>query len=150
MSVIQCQPSSITRGVTLPYGTATGGTPATALSTSPRASETSLWTQLIDAMLKWKSDPSAFDPADVPSAPILDTAIDYAVDQRDRGFTAPSCGGPSGSGRIAFEWHSMPETLIIEFIDRGIARFSHFNGDRISERGHLVRNPLTRQMENKG
>lgn len=150
MSALQSHNSSITRGLTLPYGTNTSGTPATALTSSSQPNETTLWSQAVDAILSWKTTGSGFTEEDAPNAQILDTAIDYAIDQREQGLAAPSYAVPSGGGNIAFEWHSIRETLIVEFVARGRARFTHFKGDRVVARGHLIRNPLTRQLQQQG
>jgi len=126
--------------------TRTHGAPADALAT-PTTEDASLWDDACERMLAWRSNPDQFAPDDQPSIEILDTAIDFAVDQRMRGGPAPTIIIPSGDGRVAFEWHLRHSTMIIDFVGRGRAEYTKFANGRVIEQGVLIRNPRTRKLE---
>jgi hypothetical protein len=92
-----------------------------------------------------------FEEDDRPSDEALDTAIDYAIDQIETpaGADAPDSIIPSGSGRIAMEWNVGGVTISIEFISRGTARYSMFQGGKLVVYETLVRNPESRELEKR-
>jgi len=124
----------------------TRGAPPNALATSA-SDDASLWYDACERMLEWRSNPDQFAPDDQPLIEILDTAIDYAVDERNVGGPAPTIIIPSGDGRVAFEWHGRRSTMIIEFTGRGRANYTKFADGRVIEKGLLIRNPENRMME---
>jgi len=128
-----------------------GGTPADALVSSVRP-DVKHWQHAIDEMLRWKSCPGQFGVDDQPEEAVLDTAIDYAVDQIEdaQGYPAPSSIIPSGSGRIAMEWNDGSFTVIIEFVALGRAIYTRFNHGKVEERRELNRNPKSRKLEMRG
>jgi len=148
MNTLQEHTASVTQEETEPYG-GTQGTPADAL-TSRGVDDRALWDEALEAMLSWRSNPEQFEPEDRPDLPIVDAALDYAVDVRDGGVSLPSSIVPSGSGRIAFEWRAGEETLIVELVGSGEAVLTRFHDDRVVEKGRLVRDPLTRKLELEG
>ena len=149
MTTVTERIASITWMETVQYPV-TRGTPADALATREVDEDQTLWMEIIEAMLSWRSDSSRFDPADRPDEDILDSAIDYAFDQIPGGAPAPSNVVPSGSGRVAFEWNAGDDAAIVEFIDRGIAMFTRFVGDRVESKVRLVHNPRSRKLEIEG
>ena len=128
-----------------PYSQAHGARPDSLLASA--TDDVALWNDACERMLAWRSAPDEFDGDDQPSIEILDTAIDYAVDERDRGGPAPTIVVPSGGNKIAFEWHARRCTMIIEFIGCGYAKYTKFVDGRVIEKGVLERNPRTRKME---
>ncbi len=147
MSMLQDSNTQITLKSSAKYETTTDGTPQNALFTN---SDVALWKSAYDEMLLWRSSSSPFELEDQPDQAILDTAIDYAVDQIREGGPAPSSIIPSGSGRIAMEWNDAPVTVIVEFIDVGTAIHTIFKGQKIVSRGRLIRNPKSRKLELRG
>lgn len=141
--------ASITRTETVQY-IVTRGTPADALAPREVVEDEMLWKEIIEAMLSWRLDFSRFDPEDRPDGEILDTAIDYACDEIRSGAPAPSSVVPSGSGRVAFEWNAGDNTVIVEFVDRGVAMLTQFVGDLVESNVRLKRDPLTRKLEIEG
>jgi hypothetical protein len=125
---------------------ATRGTSSDALS-SYRRGDRDAWTHAIDEMLRWKAAPDQFDASDQPNDAILETAIDYAVDQRDENGPAPDSIVLSGSGRIAMEWNDDSATVVVEFVGLGAATYSRFMGQQLQEGGRLTRNPRSRKLE---
>lgn len=126
--------------------TRTHAAPPEALATSATG-DAAVWDDACERMLAWRSNPNQFAPDDQPSTEILDTAIDFAVDERTRGGPAPSIIIPSGDGRVAFEWHYRHSTMIIDFVGRGRAKYTKFADGRVVEKGVLIRNPQTRKLE---
>jgi len=124
----------------------THGAPPEALAT-PTTDDASLWDDACERMLAWRADPSVFDEDDRPTVEILDTAIDFAVDEGTRGGASPSIIVPSGDGRVAFEWHFRRSTMILEFVGCGRAKYTMFADGRVIEQGVLVRNPRSRKLE---
>jgi hypothetical protein len=147
MSTMQIHDTGITRDNSSKYDTATGGTPTNALFAND---DIAAWKSACDEMLLWRSLSSPFEPEDQPDQAILNTAIDYAVDQIREGGPAPSSIIPSGSGRIAMEWNDAPITVIVEFIDVGTAIHTIFNEQKVVSRGILIRNPKSRKLELRG
>jgi len=125
-----------------------GGASAETLTTSAER-DTDHWRQAIDEMLRWRSTPEWFEPADRPDEEVLDTAIDYAMDQigEPGGEPAPSSILPSGAGRIAMEWNHGPYTVILEFVRRGTALYTKFDCGRVTGKYLLARNPASRKLE---
>lgn len=136
-----------TRLVT-PYSQARGASPDSLVTSE--VDDARLWSDACERMLAWRSDPSQFDGDDQPSIEVLDTAIDFSVDERARGGPAPTLIVPSGGHKIAFEWHRRGSTMIIEFIGRGRAKYTGFVDGRVVEKGLLERNPQTRRLELDG
>jgi len=130
----------------------TGGTPAEALLSSPRLDAKKHWASAIDEMLRWKSAPTEFNVEDRPTDEVLETAIDYAVDQSEdpNGASPPSSIIPSGARRIAMEWNDGDVTLIVEFIALGRAARTIFIGGKVADKRILARNPSSRKMEIRG
>jgi len=126
--------------------TRTHAAPPEALATSTTG-DAAAWEDACERMLAWRSNPGQFAPDDQPSTEILDTAIDFAVDERTRGGPAPTIIIPSGDGRVAFEWHYRRSTMIIDFVGRGCAKYTKFADGRVVEKGVLIRNPQTRKLE---
>ena len=124
----------------------THGASRDALATSA-TDDASLWDDACERMLAWRSNPTQFNDEDEPSIEILDTAIDFAVDERTRGGPAPTIIIPSGDGNVSFEWHYRQSTMIIEFVDRGRAKYTKFASGHVIEKGVLIRNPQTRKLE---
>lgn len=126
----------------------TGGSNADALVSSSRP-DVALWRQAIDQMLGWRSAAADLAAEDKPDDDVLDTAIDYAVDQIENisGAAAPSSIIPSGSGRIAMEWNDGSITFIIEFVALGTANLIEFRAGKVIRRSTLRRNPKSRQLE---
>ena len=122
-------------------------TPRTALATDTAADEAKLWDDALDRMLEWRKTPEQFEPEDAPDLAVLDTAIDYAVDERTDGGVAPVSIVPSGNGRVAFEWHSHGAIMLIEFVERGRAVYTRFVDGKVEEKGQLVRDPKSRKLE---
>jgi hypothetical protein len=147
MSAVQEQEAGIIRDATL-RSIGAGGTPADALASSARP-DAKLWKHAVDEMLGWTSRRGQFDADDEPDRAILETAIDYAVDQIEckEGDPAPASSIPSGSGRIAMEWNEGPITVIIEFIALGRASYTTFNCGRMESKRYLERNPKSRKLE---
>lgn len=109
-----------------------------------------LWKQAIDEMLAWRAGSELFEPDDVPDQEILDTAIDYAMDQiRERG-PVPSSIIPSGSGRIAMEWNDRDSTVVIEFVALGVATYTLFDCGKRRHKLYLFRDPASRKLELRG
>jgi len=133
-------------GMVSPFGR-THATPQTALSTPATHDDAALWDDACERMLAWRSSTDQFEPDDAPEVDILDTAIDFAVDERTRGGPAPSSIVPSGDGRVAFEWNDRGSTMVVEFIARGRARFTRIISGKVVEKGVLVRNPKSRKLE---
>lgn len=132
-------------GSVMPFSR-TYGAPADSLFTT-EADDAALWDDACEQLLAWRSDPDAFDADDQPTTEILDTAIDFAVDERTRGGPAPSIIVPSGDGHIAFEWHARRSMMIIEFVGQGRAKFTKFADGLVIEKGVLERNPRSRKLE---
>ncbi|MBI1374287.1 MAG: hypothetical protein GC159_16345 [Phycisphaera sp.] len=157
MSTVQDSNTGILRDKVFESGD-TAGTPADALASSVRQDtiicqqKANDWQQAVDVLLGWKSSPDQFDPEDRPDAAILDTAIDYAFDQSrfEDGDVAPDSIIPSGSGRVAMEWNDGQETVIIDFVGRGVARYTLFKQGRVQAKLVLRRNPESRQLELQG
>lgn len=136
--------SEANRSVT-PFSGTRGASPD-ALTTSA-TDDASLWDDACERMLAWRMDPGQFDEDDEPCIEILDTAIDFAVDERTGGGPAPTIVIPSGDGKIAFEWHYRRSTMIIEFVGRGRAKYTKFADGRVIDKGVLTRNPESRKLE---
>ena len=132
-------------GLVTPFSRTHGASPD-ALATSA-TDDASLWDDACERMLAWRSNPGQFDADDEPSTEILDTAIDFAVDERTRGGPAPTIIVPSGDRKVAFEWHYRRSTMIIDFVGRGRAKYTKFADGRVVEKGVLIRNPQTRKLE---
>lgn len=132
-------------GCVTPFSRTHGASPD-ALATSV-GDDASQWDDAIERMLAWRSNPGQFNEEDEPSIQIIETAIDFAVDERTSGGPAPMIIIPSGDGKVAFEWHYRRSTMIIEFVDRGRAKYTKFVDGRVIEKGELNRNPETRKME---
>lgn len=132
-------------GCVTPFSRTHGASPD-ALATSTN-DDASLWDDACERMLDWRGNPGQFNEEDEPSIEILDTAIDFAVDERTRGGPAPTIIIPSGNGKVAFEWHYRRSTMIIEFVGRGHAKYTRFADGRVIEKGVLSRNPQTRKLE---
>lgn len=109
--------------------------------------DASLWDDACERLLAWRSNPGQFNEEDEPSIEILDTAIDFVVDERTRGGPSPTIIIPSGDGKVAFEWHYRHSTMIIEFVGCGRAKYTKFADGRVIEKGVLNRNPQTRKLE---
>lgn len=137
--------SDVTGSVT-PFS-CTHGAPPEALATMSTTDDASLWEDACERMLAWRLNSEAFAPEDQPSIEILDTAIDFAIDERTSGGPVPSIIIPSGDGRVAFEWHNRRSTMIIEFVGQGRAKYTKFIDGSVSEKGILVRNPRSRKLE---
>ena len=148
MNTLQKASTSVVTRETVPY-VATQGTPADVLASS-EVDDRALWDEALEAILSWRSNPEHFAPEDRPDLPVVDAAIDYAVDVRDLGASPPSSIVPSGSGCVAFEWRAGEETLIVEFVDSGEAVLTRFVGNRVVEKERLIRDPLTRRLELEG
>lgn len=129
----------------------TGGTPPAALKTRFRP-EVEHWQSAIDEMLRWRLDGSVFEPEDRPRIHILDTAIDFAADQKEdeSGGRAPTSIMPSGNGRVAMEWNQGSYTMIIEFVALGRAVCTEFSGGEVRNQYELKRNPVSRKLEIRG
>lgn len=136
---------SDTTGRVTPFSRTHGASPD-ALAT-PANDDVSLWDDACERMLAWRSNPGQFNKEDEPSIEILDTAIDFAVDERTCGGPAPTIIIPSGDGKVAFEWHYRRNTMIIEFVGRGRAKYTKFADGRVIEKGVLIRNPQSRKLE---
>lgn len=132
-------------GSVTPFSRSHGASPDV-LATSA-TDDASLWDDACERMLAWRSNRGQFDADDEPSIEILDTAIDFAVDEGTRGGPAPTIVIPSGDGKVAFEWHYRRSTMIIDFVGRGRAKYTKFADDRVIEKGVLIRNPRTRKLE---
>jgi hypothetical protein len=128
----------------------TGGTSPDALSTT--WVDATLWEQIVDQLLRWKSNPDMFEIQDQPDHPVLATAIDYAVDQMrgNEGAAAPGSVISSGNGRIAMEWNDGPLTVTIEFTGLGVAEYTLFDHGKVHKKSALLRNPRSRQLELRG
>jgi hypothetical protein len=150
MKALQEQEPSIARESTR-HSAGAGGTHADALVSSARP-DTKLWRHAVDAMLGWRSCPNQFDADDQPDDAILETALDYAVDQieDELGDPVPTSIVPSGGGRIAMEWNDGPYTVVIEFVALGLASYTRFNRGRIESKQQLRRNPKSRKLELRG
>lgn len=127
----------------------TGVASADSLATFNYKDETH-WRNAIDELLLWKSAPDTFDIEFKPDPAILDSAIDFAVDNLEVSQPAPRSIVPSGNGSITMEWRDGPVTLIVEFDDPGRATFSRFCNGHLAEEGMLHRNPLSRSLERRG
>lgn len=131
----------------------THGATADALAKSEVDDTCLLWKDACEHLLTWRSNPETFDSEDRPAIEILDTAIDYAVDQlqnagkKSQIGAAPTVIIPSGDGKVAFEWHHLKGAMVIEFVGRGRAKYTVFVGGRVVDKGLLERNPQTRQLE---
>jgi len=77
-----------------------------------------VWRSLIDELRRWfVNGEQLFDEADQPSSEIIEAAIAYAEDSRDRRKPPPSGVSPSGNGQIVFEWRRPEDTiLLLEFV----------------------------------
>lgn len=148
MTTVQDQAAGITRDVTFKYATICGNDTADIMSFDQK--DGSLWKQAIDEMLRWKGSDDLFEPEDRPTAEILDTAIDYAMDQIKEGGPVPASIIPSGSGRVAMEWNDKLVTIVVEFTGLGIATYARFEHGRLVARSTLRRNPQSRKMELRG
>jgi len=120
------------------------------LATGATHDDTALWEHAREKLLSWRSNADQFEPEDAPDIAVLDTATDFTVDEQNRGGPAPSSIVPSGNGRVAFEWSSRGETMIVEFISRGHARYTSFVNNKVVEKGLLARNPRSRLLELEG
>lgn len=149
MKIIHDHKQSITWTPLIPYGITHGAPPET-LASQEVGDDQAFWDEVIEDMLSWLSDPSIFDPEDQPDKEILETALDYAYDQRSVSASVPSNVVPSGSGRIAFEWYAGDDAEIVEFIELGKAILTRFKGNRVIEVSHLFRNPQSRKLEKEG
>ena len=148
MNTLQEHCVSVTRENTVVY-VGTQGTPPDAL-TSSAVDDRALWDEALEAMLSWRSSPENFAPEDRPDLPIVDAALDYAIDVRDLDVSPPSSIVPSGSGRVAFEWRAGEKTLIVELVGSGEAVLTRFLDNRVVEQQRLLRNPQTRKLELEG
>lgn len=147
MSMLQNSNTLIMRDSPAKYETATAGAPPETLFPG---GDTTVWKSAYNEMLLWRSPSSPFDQEDQPDQAILDTAIDYAVDQIRHGGPAPASIIPSGSGRIAMEWNDEPYTVIVEFVDVGTATRTIFKEQKVESKVLLVRNPKSRKLELRG
>jgi len=127
--------------------TKTRGAPRTSLASPDSGASAELWGDAVERMLAWRSNPERFEPDDAPTLDVLDTAIDYAIDELDRSGPAPTSIVPSGDGRVAFEWYDQGSTMIVEFVGRGRARYTRIDAGKVVEKGVLVRNPRSRKLE---
>lgn len=125
----------------------THATPQTALATPAAQDDAALWDDACERMLAWRMNTDQFEPDDAPEIDILDTAIDFAVDERTRGGPVPTSIVPSGDGRVAFEWRYRGSTMVVEFVARGRARYTSFISGKVVAKGVLVRNPKSRKLE---
>lgn len=143
------QISGIARDRTVP-AVVSAGASAIALTSLVNA-ESALWKKAIDQMLAWRNPALADNCGDFPACEIVDTAIDFAMDQFDGGSCAPDSIMPSGAGRIAMEWNNQNATMILEFIGLGSAVLTMFDSSgKIVERRSLERNPKSRKLEPQG
>jgi len=136
--------SDVTGSVT-PFSRTHGASPDVLATTS--TGDAALWDDACERMLAWRSGSEHFDADDEPTLEILDTAIDFAVDERTSGGPAPTIIIPSGDGKVAFEWHHRRGTMVIEFVGRGRAKYTKFADGRVIDKGVLTRNPQTRKLE---
>ncbi len=150
MSILdQSQGCSITREDTVPM---IGASSSSLIArTSDVNGEHALWKQAIDQMLAWKKAAAVDNLEDLPTNEIVDTAIDYAYEQAGSSTRAPDSVVPSGGGRIAMEWNDKGETMILEFVDLGIATCTIIKPTgKLVERHQLIRNPRSRKLELQG
>lgn len=133
-------------GIISPF-TKTSAAPQTSLASPDSGASAELWCNAVERMLAWRSHPERFEPDDAPTIEVLDTAIDYAEDERGRSGPAPTSIVPSGDGRVAFEWCDRGSTMIVEFVGRGRARYTIIDAGKVVKKGVLVRNPLSRKLE---
>jgi len=130
----------------IPYGI-TQGTTADALVSREVDEDQILWDEIEEAILSWYSS-DIFDPMDRPATEILNTALDFVIDQKSAfGAPAPSNVVPSGSGQIAFEWNTGNDAVILEFTGLGVAVVTKFKGNRVVKTFTLIRNPRSRKLE---
>ena len=148
-SMMLTQDTGIARDRIIPVG----GTACSAgiALTQPPNREPALWKQAIDQMLEWKTKRSVDNCEDYPTQDVADTAIDFAVDQSDTGTSAPDSIVPSGGGRIAMEWNTPFQTIIVEFIGLGAATYIRFDSaGKVAARDTLRRNPQSRRLQLQG
>lgn len=120
------------------YYSRTRALPETALSTADLDEDQTLWDEACERMLAWRSSLDQFEAEDAPDLAVLDTAIDFAIDERTSGGPAPSSIVPSGSGRIAFEWIAGDDTMIIEFVGCGRAEYTRITAGKVTQQGQLL------------
>lgn len=149
--ITQGQGSGISRESIIRLAECHGPSPIARISSDDY--EIGLWKQAVDQMLQWRKSASADRSEDLPSAEIVDAAIDFAMDQigLKHATSAPDSIVPSGAGRIAMEWNSATSTVILEFVETGGAIHTRFgpNGT-VVERNRVQRNPKSRQLELRG
>ena len=143
------QDTGIARDRIIPVGV-TSGSPGIAL-TQTSSIEEGLWKKAIDQMLAWKKIGGVENCEDYPAQDVANTAIDFAIDQSATGISAPDSIVPSGGGRIAMEWNTPSETIIVEFIGLGTATYIRFDGaGKVAARDSLRRNPQSRRLQLQG
>ncbi len=148
-SMMLIQDNGIARDRIIPAG-GTAYAAGIALTRPPNR-EAALWKQAIDQMLAWKKTRIVENCEDYPAQDVADTAIDFAVDQSDTGTSAPDSIVPSGGGRIAMEWNTPSETIIVEFIGLGTASYIRFDSaGKVAARDTLRRNPQSRRLQLQG
>ena len=99
------------------------------------------WDDAIDAILAWRGSPADMDVA------CLDSAIDFAYDQRAVGAPSPTSVFADENGEVAFEWTSPARTTIVTILECGAAEFVVLANGEVVSRARLTRDPQTRKLE---
>jgi hypothetical protein len=108
------------------------------------AQPTELWSDVIDTLLGWSQSSDEIVPA------CLQSAIDFAWDQREARAAPPTSVIATEDGDITFEWRSPKLTIIVTILDSGRAEYVKLHDSQVVEEGLLRRNPLTRKLELEG
>lgn len=109
-------------------------------STALVANEADHWSDAIDTLLRWASEPDEISPE------CLESAIDFAVDLRDKA-SAPSSIMATEDGNIAFEWRAAGFLLIVTITGSGRGEYTMTRDCRVVAEGTLRRDPRTRKLQ---
>lgn len=104
-------------------------------------SERDPWKQAVDTLLGWYKDPDEID------ADCLNSAIDFASDQRDDGVSPPSSIIATDDGEITFEWRRSRLLIMVTILASGLAEYTKLHDCRVVDEGLLRRDPLTRKLQ---
>jgi hypothetical protein len=113
-----------------------------------RALNQERWDTTIDTLLAWLRE-NATGAIDAPVAASIESAIDLAIDSREKSL-APTSVALTDDGGAAFEWRFGDEVVTIEIVASGLAELTHFRRSRVVLEAILHRNPKTRSLELRG